>query len=103
MGRTQFDLRAEAIEPLERGARALDEGDDYFSVARFRAILYERDVAVADVLVDHRIALDPQGIDALGPHTPQQETRHADRLRVLDGIEQRAAVPCENGRTNGPT
>ena len=59
VGGAQLDLRAETVEPLQSRPRALDERDDYLAVARLRAILYQRDVAVADVLVYHRVARHP--------------------------------------------
>src|SRR5215213_6171665 len=83
VGGAQLDLRAEAVEPLERGARALDERDDDLAVARLRPVLYQRDVAVADVLVDHRVARHPQGVDATGAHATQEEARDGDGLAVF--------------------
>src|ERR1051325_4231958 len=67
----QLDLRAEAMQTLQGRARAFDERDHYLAVASLRAVLYECYVAVADVLVYHRVARHLQGIDAVRAHAPQ--------------------------------
>ena len=74
VGGAQLDFRAEAEEAFEGCARRIHERDDNLSVARDGTILYERDVAVADVLVNHRIADHPQGVHIFGPHAAQQKT-----------------------------
>src|SRR5205085_9352548 len=86
IGWTQLDFGAEAEETFEGGACAFDERDDDLSVTCFGAILYERDVAVADVLVNHRIARAASRSDALRSDTSQEKTREVYRVGHLDGV-----------------
>src|ERR1044072_7699432 len=66
VGGPEFNLGAEAVDSFERGAGALDARDDDLAVARLRPVLDQGDVAVADVLVDHRVARHPQSVNATG-------------------------------------
>src|SRR5262245_22026816 len=52
------DRRPFAIDALERGVAAVDERKDRLAVARERAFFDDDVIPLADLLVDHRIALD---------------------------------------------
>ena len=52
VGGPKLDLCAEAEQPFERGARAFDQSNHDLAVSRLRPVLDERDVAVADMLVN---------------------------------------------------
>src|SRR6185295_16027460 len=53
------------------------------------AVLDQRDVAVADVLVDHRIAFYTQRVNTIRLHPSQQETRHRYSFFIIDDLERR--------------
>src|SRR3954471_4030233 len=63
VGRLQADLVARvAVELLERDVGAADQRDHHLAVVGGLAILDHDEVAVADLLVDHRIAADAENI-----------------------------------------
>src|SRR3954468_2749209 len=63
VGRLQADLVAGvAVELLERDVRAADQRDHHLAVVGALAILDHDEVAVADLLVDHRIAADAEDV-----------------------------------------
>ena len=49
------------IEALERGLHAVHQGDHDIAVARFRAALHQDEIAVADLILNHRFSAHLQG------------------------------------------
>ena len=72
----------------------IDQSDDDLAVASVIAAFDQRNVAVADVFVDHRITFDAQRIDSFWSHSAKQKTRDANHLDVLH---------CVDGRSRGNT
>src|SRR3954471_394414 len=85
--RPKLNLVAKTEESLQRRARLIDQGHDDFTIARLVATLNQRNVAVADMLIDHRVAFDPQRIHAFGSHSSQKKARHTNRLNVLHRVD----------------
>src|SRR2546426_1124310 len=91
-----------AVELLDGGARAVHEGDHRLSVVRLVALLDHDEIAVLDVLVDHRMAPDAEHVAAAAPR--QQFVGDGDgvvpghgfdRLAGGDEAEQRElGRPC---------
>src|SRR5688500_9791755 len=76
-----------AIELLERDVRAADHRDDHFAVVGGLAVLDDDEVAVADLLVDHRIALDAQHV---GVALADQVFRYGDGFCAGNRLNRRA-------------
>ena len=84
----EFDVRAASKDPLECCLVLFDEqGHDYLTIAGIGAVLDQSNIAVADMLIDHRIAFHPQRIDSFRSHASEQEARHWDRLRIFDDVD----------------
>ena len=62
VGGLQANAAVVAVELLQRDVRAADERDHHLAVVGRLAILDDDEVAVADLLVDHRVALDAQHV-----------------------------------------
>src|SRR5579862_4864617 len=62
VGRLQADAAVLAIELLERHVGAADERNHHLAVVGGLAVFDDDEVAVADLLVDHRVALDAQDV-----------------------------------------
>src|SRR4030095_561842 len=58
VGGLEPDAAGFPVELLERDVGAADKRDDHFTVVGRPAILHDDEVAIADLLVDHRIASD---------------------------------------------
>src|SRR6185437_8306889 len=74
------------IEALESGFRAADERHDDISVPGFGRIFDQDHVALADVILDHRVPTDPQGIRILVTY----EIREADAGLFIPGFDRPA-------------
>src|SRR5262249_4287365 len=68
----------------------INQGNHNLAIASFGPIFDQSDVTVADVLIDHRIALYPQGVNTLRSYPAEQKTRHADHLDVFNRINRSA-------------
>src|SRR6185503_7961822 len=62
IGRLQTHAAVLAKQLLERDVRAVHERDDHLAVVGGPPILDDYVIAVADLLVDHRVALDAQHV-----------------------------------------
>src|SRR2546423_5520359 len=96
VGGPQFDLGAAPEDSFQSGARAIDQRHDNLAIASLVATFDQSDVAVADVFVDHRIALHPQSVNALRPNAPQHEARHANLFHVLNCVDRRTCRDATN-------
>ncbi len=83
IGRAQFDIILTQVEPLDGGLLAADECHHNFTVLGVLTWFADRQIAVQDSDIFHRMALDPQGKKILAAK---------DR-----GIQHRAAVPIRLG------
>src|SRR5262249_22221064 len=88
--RPQLDVIAEAKQPLESRARAINQCYDNLTITRFVTTLDQCDVAVADVFVNHRVAFDSQRVNSVWPHSSQKEPKPTDSLDVLYRIDGHA-------------
>src|SRR6266571_524777 len=87
VGRLQPDPAAGlAIELLDGRAGAVHEGDDSLTVVGLVALLDHDEVAVLDVLVDHRIAPDAEHVAAPAPR--QELIRHGERVVAADRLDR---------------
>src|SRR6266481_15458 len=76
------------IEPLDRSTRALHQRDHRLAVVGLVALVDHDEVAVLDVLVDHRLTADLQYV---APTTAgDQLVGHRDRVRAADRFDGRA-------------
>src|SRR6266702_3966915 len=75
-----------AIELLDGRAGAVHEGDDSLTVVGLVALLDHDEVAVLDVLVDHRIAPDAEHVAAPAPR--QELIRHGERVVAADRLDR---------------
>ena len=50
------------------------------TIARLGAVFYQRNIPVADVLIDHRIAFDTQRVNSFRLNPAKQEARHGKHL-----------------------
>lgn len=94
--RPQFNFVATAENSFQSGAGLVDQCDNDLSVARFVATLDQRNVAIADVLVDHRVAFYSQRVDSLGANAAEKKTRHANRFRIFHRIDRNAGSDATN-------
>ena len=62
IGRLQADVALLAIELLQRDVGAVEQRDHHFAVVGRAAILDDDVVAVADLLVDHRVPFDAEDV-----------------------------------------
>ena len=85
--RLQADVPLLAIELLQRDVGAVEQRDDHLAVVGGPAILDDDVVAVADLLVDHRVALDAQHV---GVALADEILGHGDRLAADDRFDRRA-------------
>src|SRR5207249_8082770 len=76
------------IEPLDRGARAMHQRDHRLAVVGLVALVDHDEVAVLDVLVDHRLTAYLQHV-AAAP-AGDQLVGHRDRVRAADRLDRRA-------------
>ena len=76
-----------AIELLQGDVGAADEGDHHLAVVGRAAILDDHEIAVANLLVHHRVALDAQDVGVL---LADQILRDGDRFVGRDGLDRRA-------------
>lgn len=94
--RPQFNLIASAENSFESGARLINQSHDDFSVARFITTFDQRDVPVADMFVDHRVALYTQRIDAFRSNSAKKKTRDADRFRIFNRVNRNTGGDASN-------
>jgi hypothetical protein len=84
VGRLQPHLPVLAVELLQRDVGAAEQRDHHLAVVGRLPILDDDEVAVADLLVDHRVALDPQDVRVA---LADQRFGHGDRLVARDGLD----------------
>src|SRR4051812_25645089 len=65
VGGLEADLAAFAVEALERGLAGVEEGNDLLAVAGVFAAFDDDEIAVAEVVFDHRFAAHAEHVDAL--------------------------------------
>src|SRR5208283_2717406 len=80
--RAQHGAPAQVHEPLQRRGGLIHEGRDDVALARL-APLEHRKVAVQDVGVDHRVAMDAQRPDPVGPRPADAEDGGIDGDRLV--------------------
>jgi hypothetical protein len=91
IGGMQLHVDAAPVKSFQRRLILFDEErNNNFAVARVGTIFDQSDVAVTDVLVDHRIAFNLQSINSFGSHAAEQEARHRHCLVTFNYIEWRA-------------
>src|SRR3989440_7222957 len=102
IGRLQPDPAAGLpVEFLDGGAGAVHERDDRLSVVGLVALLDHDEVAVLDVLVDHRIAADAEHV-APAP-SRQQLIRDRERFVAADRLDRLAGRhETEQGQLGRP-
>src|SRR6266853_6697056 len=76
------------IEPLDRGARAVHQRDHRLAVVGLVALVHHDEVAVLDVLVDHRLTAYFQHVAPTA--TGDQLVRYRDGIRTADRLDRRA-------------
>ena len=79
----EADHGAFAVEALEGGVGAIDEGDDDLAFAGGAGALYEDVVTVDDVLVAHGVSADLEGEDL----AVADDVAEGDGLGGLDGLD----------------
>src|SRR5438034_1117220 len=83
--RLQADFAAGIpVKLLERHVRPAEQRDHHFAVVSRLAILDDDEVAVANLLVDHRVAADAEHVRV---SLADQILRHCDRLVRGDGLD----------------
>src|SRR5512133_3412405 len=87
---SQFHFVAPAENSFQSCAGLIDQRHDDFSITRFIATFDQRDVAVANVLIDHRVAFHTQRVDALWSNSAEQKTWYTDRFRILNRVNRNA-------------
>src|SRR5258705_3628229 len=87
IGRLQAHAPVLPIELLQRDIRAAEECDNHFPVVGGFAVLDDDEFAIADVLVNHRIALDAQHI---GVALARQRFRNGDGFAAGHRFNRRA-------------
>ena len=89
VGRLQADPAAGfAVELLDGGLGAVDQRDDHFAVLGGLPAMHHHEVAIADMLVDHRVALNPQRV--VGPAPREHIVGDGDRLLVHQRLDREA-------------
>src|SRR5882724_2086969 len=78
-----------AIEPLDRGARALHQRDHRLAVVGLVALVDHDEVAVLDVLVDHRLTAYLQHVAPTA--AGNQLIGYRDGIRTADRLDRRAS------------
>src|SRR5256885_5170832 len=76
------------IEPLDRSARAVHQRDHRLAVVGLVALVHHDEVAVLDVLVDHRLTAYLQHIAPTA--TGDQLIGYRDGIRTADRLDRRA-------------
>src|ERR1700720_53004 len=62
--------------------RSLDQRNYYFAIACFTAVFDQSDITIADVLIDHGVALYSDGINVFRSDPTQQKARHGNGFRL---------------------
>src|SRR5215468_12673103 len=96
IGRPQFNLVASAEDSLKSGAGLIDQRDNDFSITRFIATFDQRNVTIANVLIDHRVAFNSQRINSLRTYASQKKPRYADRFRIFNRVDRYAGGDAAN-------
>src|SRR6185503_8581081 len=87
----EFDIYAPPEEAFERRLIVFGEQRHHdFTITCLSAILDQRDVAITNVLVDHRIAFHFQRINSLGTNASQEKARYGDRFLIVDYFDRSA-------------
>src|SRR5262249_41405999 len=94
--RPQFNLVTTAENSFQSRAGLVDQRDNDLSIAGFVATLDQCNVAIADVLVDHRVTFYSQRVDSLGTNAAEKKTRYADRFRILNSVDRNARGDATN-------
>ena len=87
VGRLQADVPLLAIELLQRDVRSVQQRDDHLAVVRRAPILDDDVVAVANLLVDHRVPLDAEDV---GVALADEILRHGDRFAADHRFDRQA-------------
>src|SRR6266850_7797541 len=86
VGGLQADTAVLPVELLQRHVEPAEQRDHHFAVVRRLAVLDDDEIAVADLLVDHRIAPDAQHIRIA---LAGERFRNRDRLRSGNRLDWR--------------
>src|SRR5262245_21783428 len=100
VGGLEPDLPVLAIELLQRDVGAVEERDDHFAVVGSAPVFDDDVVAVANLLVDHRVALDAEDV---GVALADEILGDGDRFAADDRLDGNAGgdVP-EERQLDGP-
>jgi len=99
IGGLQPDAAVLPVKLLQRDVLAADQRDHHLAVIGRLPVFDDDEVAVADVLVDHRIAFDAEHV-AVAP--ADEIFRHGDGLGRGDGLDRQAGGDvAEHGEFDG--
>src|SRR6476660_2919240 len=101
VGRLESDAAvALAVELLHRGRVAMQHRDDHLAVVGALAFVHDDKITVADLLLDHRVAANPQDIMIAG--TLDHAVRHRDGFLVRHRLDRHARRDgAEEGKLDG--
>src|SRR5216684_3395046 len=102
IGRLQANAAARIpVELFQRDVGSAHEGDDHFAVVGGLAILDHHKIAIADLLVDHRVAPHAQHV---GVALAGKILRYGNRFVGCDGFDRKAGgdIP-EKRQLDGPS
>ena len=85
MSRLKPDLPFFPVVLLQGGVLPLKERDDHLSVTRRAAVLHDDVVAVAHLVLDHRLPFDPENVDI---STPNHVFWYGHHLVGTDGLDR---------------
>src|SRR5258706_8326461 len=85
VGRLEAHAAVLAVELFQRDIEPAKQRDHHLAIVGGLAILDDDEVAVADLLVDHRVALDAKHV---GVALAGQRLRHGDRLVARDRLDR---------------
>src|SRR5260221_5197317 len=89
------------VKPLDRGAVPVDQGDDGLAAVGLITLLHDDEVAVLDVLVDHRLAAHLEDVTAAAPR--DELVGDGNRVVAADGFDRLAGRhQAEEGQPGRP-
>src|SRR6185436_843228 len=74
------------IELLDGGGRSVEHGDDHLSVVGALTLVHDDEIAIANLLVDHRIAPHAQYVMTARP--ADERFWNTEGLVVLEGLDR---------------